>query len=49
MDIMCAHQLDDIADPAQTGSDQSHLTGIGAQWLNLALSIEEQQYVLLIG
>jgi len=48
MDIMRANQLDDFADPAQTDSEQTRLTGVGAQWLNLALSIEERQYALVI-
>lgn len=34
-------------EPARMGTDQTQLTGIGAQWLNLALSIEERQYVLI--
>ena len=47
MDIMCAQQPDGIADPAQSGFTQTPLTGVGSQWLNLALSIEERQYVLI--
>jgi hypothetical protein len=48
MDIMRAHQQEITADPAQSVSEPNSITEIGAQWLNLALSIEERQYVLVI-
>jgi hypothetical protein len=47
MDIMGA-QKEVNADPARSGSDPSRLPGIGTHWLNLALSIEERQYVFFI-
>jgi hypothetical protein len=44
MDIMGPHK-DIEADPGQSGLEPSHLSSVGTQWLNLALSIEERQYV----
>ena len=44
MDIMRAHQHQVNADSAGSGFDPNCLTG--SEWLNLAISIEERQYVL---
>jgi len=33
---------------AGSASDSNSLTGVGSQWLNLALSIEERQYVFAL-
>ena len=30
---------------ARSASDSTHLTGVGSRWLDLAVSIEERQYV----
>lgn len=46
---MSANQPEFNADPAQLDPQLGRGTGVGIQWLNLALSIEEQQYVLVIG
>lgn len=48
MDIMRAHQTGAVTDTGPSGGDASHAIEVGTQWLNLALSIEERQYVLLI-
>ena len=45
MDIMRAHQPEVTTDPAKLGSNPNRPTGVGSEWLNLALSIEEKQYV----
>jgi hypothetical protein len=48
MDIMGAQQLEITADLAQSGFNSNRPTGAGSEWLNLALSIEEKQYVFVI-
>jgi hypothetical protein len=48
MDIMRAHQPVFNTDPAESGSNPNRPTGVGGEWLNLALSIEEKQYVFVI-
>lgn len=49
MDIMRAHQPEINSGLAESEADHNHLSGVGSQWLNLALSIEEKQYVCEIG
>jgi hypothetical protein len=49
MDIMRPQQPEVNAGPAQSGSNPNRLPGIGNEWLNLALSIEDKQYVFVIG
>jgi len=45
MDIMRAHQPEGNTGPAQSAN---RLTGVGNEWLHLALSIEEKQCVFVI-
>jgi len=45
MDIMRAHQTELTAEPAPSGPSQNRSSAMATQWLNLALSIEERQYV----
>jgi hypothetical protein len=49
MDIMRAHQPVFNTDPAGSGSNPNRPTGVVNEWLILALSIEENQYVSVIG
>lgn len=48
MDIIGAHPHQVNADPAQSEPTTNRLPGVGTEWLNLALSIEERQYVFEI-
>src|SRR5882757_1549920 len=47
VDIMHAHQTELTAEPAPSGPSQNRSSAMATQWLNLALSIEERQYVLV--
>jgi hypothetical protein len=47
MDIIGAHKNDFHAELAGSASEPNRLTATGTEWLNLALSMEERQYVLL--
>ena len=46
MDIMRAHQPESSGNPGHSGADPNRSSEVGNQWLQLALSIEERQYVL---
>jgi hypothetical protein len=46
MDIMRAHQTEQATNTGPSGGEPSCSIEVGTQWLNLALSIEERQYVL---
>ena len=48
MDIMQAHQPESGAKPAGSGTDLNHSSEVGNQRLQLALSIEEKQYALVM-
>jgi hypothetical protein len=48
MDIMRAHQTELSAESGPSIPDRNRSSEIGTQWLNLALSIEERQYVFVI-
>jgi hypothetical protein len=48
MDIMCAHLPESSGDLGNSGSNQKRSSEKGNQWLQLALSIEERQYVLFM-
>ena len=48
MDIMCAHQPESSSDLGNLGAKPNWSSSPGNQWLQLALSIEERQYVLVI-
>jgi hypothetical protein len=48
MDIMRAHQPELNADPGSTVTGPNRSSEVGNQWLQLALSIEERQYVLIV-
>lgn len=45
---MRAHQPESGAKPAGSGTDLNHSSEVGNQWLQLALSIEEKQYALVM-
>jgi hypothetical protein len=51
MDIMRAHQPEDHTEPADPGNNLNRPTAskAGTEWVDLALSIEEKQYVIAIG
>jgi hypothetical protein len=48
MDIMGAHQPEPSGDLGTSGTNLNHSSEKGNQWLQLALSIEERQYVLVM-
>jgi hypothetical protein len=48
MDIMRAHQPEWNSHPGHSGADPNPTSDLGNQWLQLALSIEERQYVLVM-
>ena len=49
MDIMRAHQTElRSADPGLSGAEPNHSSELGTQWVNLALSIEDRQYVMVM-
>ena len=45
MDVMRAHRHEVNTDPPSSGNHPALVTGVGTEWLSLALSIEERQYV----
>ena len=46
MDLIGVRQVGvNAGSGSRSGSNRSRLTGVGPQWLDLALSIEERQYV----
>ena len=47
MDIIGVHQPDRIANVAQSALDANRPPAVGTQWLDLALLIEERQYVFV--
>jgi hypothetical protein len=51
MDIMRTHQPEDHTEPADPGNNLNRPTAskAGTEWVDLALSIEEKQYVIAIG
>ena len=48
MDIMCSHQPESGSNPGHLGADSNRSSEMGNQWLQLALSIEERQYVMVM-
>jgi hypothetical protein len=46
MDIIGAHPHQNNAEPAQSESAPNLHAGVGTEWLDLALSVEERQYVI---
>jgi len=48
MDIMHAHQTELSADPGLSGAKPNPSSELDTQWLNLALSIEDRQYVMVM-
>ena len=48
MDIMRAQQTELSADPGLSVARPNRSSEVGTEWLNLALSIEERQYVLVM-
>jgi len=48
MDIMRSHQPESGSNPGHLGADSNRSSEMGNQWLQLALSIEERQYVMVM-